>query len=415
MVKLSPILLGVNMKLFYIIIVVFMIPPALSKGVILNLSGLTLNDAITLFYTEVMRKSFMVSPELITDKRQVNFNITPDMDEYTFIMRYLQNAGVSVARKNGVDYFYLQEKKVYEAPKYSFVYTPQYRSVAYLADILQSQVSGSFSNGGQIGNGDVSPAMIKDNTASDFLSRNGDVLVFYGTKKDIQRVEDLLPLIDRAAEEVIVAGYVFEVQTSERNGSGLALAAKLMSGKFTIETGTAQGLSNFVRFSSGSLDALYELFRTDSRFHVVSSPQLRVRNGSKASFSVGSDVPVLGQVSYVDGRPVQSIDYRSSGVIFNVQPQIRAATIDLNIHQQLSNFAKTETGVNNSPTLIKREVNTDVSLKDGDIILLGGLAENKDSNADTGLSFLPSWFGTTATEKAKTDIIIVLQARKIRR
>lgn len=228
MVKLSPILLGVNMKLFYIIIVVFMIPPALSKGVILNLSGLTLNDAITLFYTEVMRKPFMVSPELITDKRQVNFNITPDMDEYTFIMRYLQNAGVSVARKNGVDYFYLQEKKVYEAPKYSFVYTPQYRSVAYLADILQSQVSGSFSNGGQIGHGDVSPAMIKDNTASDFLSRNGDVLVFYGTKKDIQRVEDLLPLIDRAAEEVIVAGYVFEVQTSERNGSGLALAAKLM-------------------------------------------------------------------------------------------------------------------------------------------------------------------------------------------
>ncbi|MFN1451838.1 hypothetical protein ACK172_11420 [Escherichia coli] len=71
--------------------------------------------------------------------------------------------------------------------------------------------------------------------------------------------------------------------------------------------------------------------------------------------------------------------------------------------------------MNNSPTLIKREVNTDVSLKDGDIILLGGLAENKDSNADTGLSFLPSWFGTTATEKAKTDIIIVLQARKIRR
>lgn len=415
MVKLSPILLGINMKLLYIIIMLFMIPPAFSKGVMLNLSGLTLNDAITLFYTEVVRKPFMVSPELITDKRQVNFNITPDMDEYSFMIRYLQNAGVSVTRKHGVDYFYLQEKTVYEAPKYSFVYTPQYRSVAYLADILQSQVSGSFSNGGKIGHGDISPAMIKGNTASDFLSRNGDVLVFYGTKKDIQRVENLLPLIDRAAEEVIVAGYVFEVQTSERNGSGLALAAKLMSGKFTIETGTAEGLSNFVRFSSGSLDALYELFRTDSRFHVVSSPQLRVRNGSKASFSVGSDVPVLGQVSYVDGRPIQSIDYRSSGVIFNVLPQIRAATIDLNIHQQLSNFAKTETGVNNSPTLIKREVNTDVSLKDGDIILLGGLAENKDSNADTGLSFLPSWFGTTATEKAKTDIIIVLQARKIRR
>nr|QVB91782.1 hypothetical protein JYM95_11410 [Salmonella enterica subsp. enterica serovar Give var. 15 str. CFSAN004343] len=35
----------------------------------------------------------------------------------------------------------------------------------------------------------------------------------------------------------------------------------------------------------------------------------------------------------------------------------------------------TETGVNNSPTLIKRDVTTEVSLADGDIILLGGLAE----------------------------------------
>lgn len=122
MVKLSPILLGVNMKLFYIIIMVFMIPPALSKGVILNLSGLTLNDAITLFYTEVMRKPFMVSPELITDKRQVNFNITPDMDEYTFIMRYLQNAGVSVARKNGVDYFISRRKK-YTKPRNILLFT----------------------------------------------------------------------------------------------------------------------------------------------------------------------------------------------------------------------------------------------------------------------------------------------------
>ncbi|EAY3597171.1 hypothetical protein FGS31_03715 [Salmonella enterica] len=31
----------------------------------------------------------------------------------------------------------------------------------------------------------------------------------------------------------------------------------------------------------------------------------------------------------------------------------------------------TETGVNNSPTLIKRDVTTEVSLADGDIILLG--------------------------------------------
>ena len=53
--------------------------------------------------------------------------------------------------------------------------------------------------------------------------------------------------------------------------------------------------------------------------------------------------------------------------------------MDLKIQQQLSNFVTTETGVNNSPTLIKRDVTTEVSLADGDIILLGGLAGTEET------------------------------------
>ncbi|WP_370815608.1 type II secretion system protein GspD, partial [Citrobacter portucalensis] len=155
-------------------------------------------------------------------------------------------------------------------------------------------------------------------------------------------------------------------------------------------------------------------FNTDSRFTVVSSPALRARSGSQASFAVGSDVPVLGQVSYQGDSAVQSVEYRSSGVIFNVYPEVRQNSIDLTISQELSNFAKTETGVNNSPTLIKRNIQTSVSVSDGDIIMIGGLADNKDNNQGTGLSFLP-WFKTEGNEKSKTDIVIVLQAKKVKR
>nr|WP_244589504.1 hypothetical protein [Escherichia coli] len=95
---------------------------------------------------------------------------------------------------------------------------------------------------------------------------------------------------------------------------------------------------------------------------------------------------------------------------------MRTENIDLVIKQQLSSFAKTDTGVNNSPTLIKREVNTEVSVADGDIILLGGLAESKVTNADTGFSFLPKgWFTSSSNENNKTDILVVLQARKVGR
>ncbi|MDD8511337.1 type II secretion system protein GspD, partial [Escherichia coli] len=139
------------------------------------------------------------------------------------------------------------------------------------------------------------------------------------------------------------------------------------------------------------------------------------RSGFQASFSVGEDVPVLGNVSYEGDKAVQSVEYRSSGVIFNVLPYVRSDVIDLNISQELSNFAKTDTGVNNSPTLIKRSISTAVSVKDGDIILIGGLAENKTNDTDTGLTFMPSWFSTKSSEKYKTDIVVVLQARKVAR
>jgi len=144
----------------------------------------------------------------------------------------------------------------------------------------------------------------------------------------------------------------------------------------------------------------------------VSSPQLRVKNGSNASFSVGSDVPVLGSTTYQDGKPIQSIEYRSSGVLFNISPEIRLNTIDLTIQQQLSNFVKTETGVDNSPTLIKRDVNTQVSVKSGEIIVLGGLAETKNSDNSTSFTLLP-FLKSSGKENSKTDIVVVLYAEKI--
>ena len=53
------------------------------------------------------------------------------------------------------------------------------------------------------------------------------------------------------------------------------------------------------------------------------------------------------------------------------------AVVDLTVGQQLSNFVTTQTGVNNSPTLTKREVRTSLSVADGDIVIIGGLAENR--------------------------------------
>lgn len=396
-------------------LMLFMTASVLARGVDFQLDGVTLPKSVTLVYSQVFQRSFMLAPDVIADNRLISFHITENLDAHEFFTRYLNNMGIGVSSKNGVDYIYklpVTEKPA--IPKKSYVYQPRYRSVAYLVSVLTNIVpDGKFGSDSRAATVTATPTLQGGLNAP----TSGDVLVFYGTSEDIQRLQQVIPSVDTPTEEVYVGGYVYEVQTTERNGSGLAIAARLLNQHFSIQLGSSGSntMENFVKFSSGNLSALYELFNTDSRFRVVSSPSLRARSGSMATFSVGSDVPVLGSVTVQGQNAVQSIEYRSSGVIFNVFPEVRTQIIDLTISQELSSFAKTDTGVNNSPTLMKRNIQTSVSVNDGDIILIGGLADNKNTDQNTGLSFLPSVFGTNGTEHSKTDIVVVLQARKIRR
>lgn len=104
---------------------------------------------------------------------------------------------------------------------------------------------------------------------------------------------------------------------------------------------------------------------------------------------MGADVPVLGAVQLdKNGNPVQSAEYKPSGVILDLTPQIRGQEIEQQINQQLSSFIATTTGVNNSPTLTKREILTNVGASDGDVIVLGGLDEKRSSKDSSGLPFL---------------------------
>lgn len=385
-----------------------------AKGTDLEVKKLPLPDAISLVWGTVFEAPYMLAPELAEDARLFSLKLTPNQDERAFILRYLANMNIKVSQKNGVDYIYSVVPDVPKEHLISFTYTPKYRSVEYLYSALSAffatpnaiSAVQHTAQGGQV--------YMPVQPITRYLSPNGDTLLFRGSTAEVAQIQSLLNDLDVRAEQIEIMAYVFEVQTQEKNGSGMALLADLLSGRFKLGLGSASSYSNFLQFSGGSIDVLYELFSQDSRFHVVSSPHLRVSSGNQGRFSVGSDVPVLSSVTYKDNTPVQSVEYRSSGVIFTVKPLITQHVISLDVNQQLSNFAKTETGVNNSPTLIKREIATNVNMQDGDIIILGGLAENKDSEANTGLSFLPDMFKSKSDENSKTDIMIALQVKKVK-
>lgn len=383
------------------------------QAVVLQLDNTPLPQVIQFVYQNVYHRPYMLSPEIAADKRILSFYLTEEQQPRQFFKIYFQRLNIATTTKNGVDYLYPVTPA---APvQYTFTYRPHYRSVSYLSSVLQGAVrSGVFSNSVQtVDYSTVSSAPGEQvATRSVNMADNADVLVYMGNRADVAKVRELLPKIDIPAEEVTVSGYVLEVQTTGHNGSGLQLVADLFKSKLNVNIGARLDGGNVLSFHTNALNAFYNLIKDDSRFKVVSNPRLTALSGASSQFSVGEEVPILGSVTYQDNKPVQSVAYRNSGAIFTVKPFIYSDVINLDIEQQLSNFVKTTTGVNDSPTLIKRDIRTQVSVRDGEIIVLGGLASSKTSETNSAFSWLPALSGHESNSD-KTDIIVVLQAKRV--
>jgi type II secretory pathway component GspD/PulD (secretin) len=238
-----------------------------------------------------------------------------------------------------------------------------------------------------------------------------DVLILSGAPADVVRALDLLPQLDVAQEQVQLVAAVYEVSTGSSSASALSIAVGLFGSQVSIGGGS-EAAPSLLRLGTGNVSAVLGRLAGDSRFRAVTSPSLLVRSGSEATLTSGSQVPVLGAVSFPGegGTPVQSVEYRDSGVVLRVRPTVHGEAIDLDISQELSSFVRTETGVNTSPTLNRRALTNRLTLTSGEIVVLGGLRESvKDASRSGPLPFL----GSRSRSSRETEVIVVLQAVRV--
>jgi type II secretory pathway component GspD/PulD (secretin) len=381
-------------------------------------------QVLQVIYGEALKSPYVLAPDVLTDQRMVSFRYDATKgDLREFLREFLDTLGMQMQRRGGVDFVSVKPKpdeQRAEEEKEVVVYRPKHRSVAYLSGLLRPL----FPRGLTLNRAISAPESVKVaaaganppmGSAAAMVDQNSDTLVFAGTAKEAAMLNKLLPQLDVPGGEVAVRAVAYEVATTRDQGSAFQLALNVLGGKLSMTLGPAGVLGNAVRFSNNTIDAVFSALAEDSRFHVINSPNLRIASGQSGRLVVGQKVPVLGAVSYPQGsgQAVQSVEYQSSGVIFEVVPTVKESRIDLRVVQQISDFVKTTTGVNNSPTLNTREVTSTVTLADGEMIMLGGLKMSKDTRTRSGLSFLPRFLDSTTDSGSESEILLVLQVQRI--
>ncbi len=373
---------------------------------------------IDLLYADVLRIPYVLDPAVLSDKRLVSFRFDKSQgDVRAFLGQFLGSLGYGVRQRDGVDYVYRLDTKNQDED--AFVYEPKYRNADYISRLLAPMFRGNFTANRSISAlpGAEISADVPVRSAAALLDQATDLLVFVGSAREVAMLKKLLPQIDTAVGQVAVRAWVYEVTEQTDNNSAFQLALSLLGGRIgaSIGAGSVGDSPNVIRLRAGGFEAAIAALNSDSRFKVVTSPNLRVRSGQTARLNVGQSVPVVGSVSYpsATASPVQSVQYQDAGVIFQVQPTVKARAIDLTVTEEISDFVRTTTGVNNSPTKNTRKLESSFSVEDGDAVLIGGLTQDKATRIDSGLSFLPSWMKGHSSDGSRTEILLLLQVQKL--
>ena len=367
--------------LFLLVFAIAASTPANSSPKIdFDFSKTTIADLATIVYRDLLPVNYVLEPEIIEDKRLVSVRFTDFRVKENWV-EFLDSLGYRLEVRGKTDYIQQKTKK---ADDEIYIYRPKFKKVDDLKVAFSGLFSGTFTN-------------------------STKELVFKGSAKEIEQLKKHMKIFDIREKELIIKGYVYEVSHSKTDGSSIQLIGDILKNAgFAIVNGVK--MPNVLSFKNADFDMAVSFLSTDNRFKIISSPYLRVRNNTKAKLVVGKDVPTMGAVVY-DGTqsPIQSIEYRSSGVIFEIFPEILGDVVNLEVNQELSDFSETSNGVNNSPTLIKRQIATNISAVSGEIILLGGLTEDKNTDTSSGLSFFPKFLGAKNKSADKSEIVLLLK------
>jgi type II secretory pathway component GspD/PulD (secretin) len=152
--------------------------------------------------------------------------------------------------------------------------------------------------------------------------------------------------------------------------------------------------------------------REDTRFKIVATPNLSALSGAVATLNSGAQVPTVSSVSIAEGgTPVQSIEYRDSGIILTVRPVVRGELIELEVKEERSSFVRTTTGVSDTPTLQKSAATASVVLKSGESVVLAGLTEESDERRSEGL--LGGLLGSKSRNGLQSELLVILTAELV--
>ncbi len=284
-----------------------------------------------------------------------------------------------------------------------------------------------------------------------------NALVISAPPQLISTLREVIRRLDVRRAQVIIEAIIAEVSEEQRQQLGASWVAvgpngagvfSLDDSLKNIATGAATGgtagalgsvsgagVTAIAGESYGNdqgWGALLRALRSNTDNNILSTPSLVTMDNEEASMIVGQEVPfstgsyastgVGGAVGTI-GSPFQTIKRQDVGLKLKVKPQINEGdSIRLEIEQSVSSLVPNSKTTLGSVDLVtsKREIKTNVLVTDGNLVVLGGLMDESESESLSkvpGLGDIPvlgALFSYKENKIARKNLMVFLRPRIVR-
>ncbi len=188
----------------------------------------------------------------------------------------------------------------------------------------------------------------------------------------------------------------------------------------------AKAASTTISFADGSFDGVLEALQEQGELRVVSQPRVVTMNNQPALIKVATDQPfftsTISQGTAGTGNIVtEQARSVTVGLVLSVTPQISEdgwIMMDVTpIISRLREIAESPLGTANAPILDVKQSSGLVRLRDGEMIIIGGLIQEESSETERKVPLLGDipWLGRlfkgTYTVKTKSELVIFISPK----
>ena len=278
--------------------------------------------------------------------------------------------------------------------------------------------------------------------------QNNAIIFVADDAEELKSLLRLLEQLDVPKAQVYIQAAIVEVSVNDSGSYSLGLGAgfeqNIFGNEGIVGAGRALSVEQFANpvgifgtpgIVGGGLvlaeglppiGAILTALKSNTNSNVLSTPHLLTSNNEEAEIVVGDNVPFLtGQTATSGGNVISSIDRRDVGLTLRVTPQVNeSGMVRLQIYQEISSVspdAPSGLDVNQQGLITrKRSAKTNVVVKDGQTVAIGGLIGNEDTVTESKVPVLGDipiigWlFKSRTKQKRRTNLVIFLTPKVVR-